>query len=225
MKAIVNFNAADVLILTEISQINRIYDQWIYEDNSYYATPAGYKVNQQTGLMCGYNKMLSHALSDYVLAHFNININDFEGFGAWVTSRGNFTGIGYLGNKVSVLINGARHGVRTPFSELMNQSTFTYLETALPLNAHPYLTRDQFASISLDSALMCKHLFSTSLFDYEKILMSHNAQIHFFVSEGQLIAHYLKEDLSNDAPARELLAHLFIRGLRQKYLNLLEDSV
>lgn len=251
MKAILKFKRADITEhekdiepnesdVCEIEAINH----FVAEHGGYYGRPHGFRMAREGsryfGLCYGCSVYLPQQkndnLRDIVLKHFDIDIAEFDGFAKWLTSGSNFTGIGYNKEHVYVLLDGARHGLKQPFRDIEEKAEWTYLETWLPEDAHPYETRDQYASRSLKNALAARTAYQYEELEYEKLLISLGADEENLMSEDQIIFTYLKcmgivkANIDEYMPETlkalqdDLMSHLEMRGFKEKYENILDKS-
>lgn len=162
MKAIIKFQIDTVLNTLNGDSITHIYDEWSEENRGYYGTSCGSRFHKESNLYCGYTQSCNNKdLASYVKTIFNIDISQFTNFGCWLTSAGNFTGMGHNDNKVIILLNGRRHGVRKPFYHLKDLSTFEYLDTQMP-EAHPYMTREDYEN-SLSQMVISKNSINNNI--------------------------------------------------------------
>lgn len=226
MKAILNFEIDVQLAHEEMSK-------WSKEHAGYYGKPHGVR-QLKSGLYCGYSTKSNEQFVEYVNKTFSIDCQSYDHLGGWLSSGGNLTVIGIKDNKIEVFLDGVRHGLRFPFWYLKENSSWQYLETHMPADCHPYETRDDFASQSLDNLLRCKDLYAKDLYAYEYRLKSLNADNEAFASEyfvvdyyhSSLILDFDYEDLDYEIKIlHDLKAHLHLRGWLPKYVNLAKQSV
>ncbi|SBS29060.1 hypothetical protein MSP8886_01421 [Marinomonas spartinae] len=252
MKAILKFKCTDITEYekdieyneSDVCEIEAI-NGFAAEHGGYYGRPHGFRMayegSRYFGLCYGCTlqilpKRKRQNLRELVLKSFNVDIDVLEAFGCWLTSDSNFTGIGCDSESVYVLLDGARHGVRTPFFEIRWKAEWEYLETWLPHDAHPYDTRDQYANRSLENLKAVKKTYEHEMYEYERLLIEFNAPESEFMSESKIIDLYFNHIENVEKNRNEyhddvldeikdcLSNHLALRGLLEKYKGVLDKT-
>lgn len=208
--------------------IHTVKEWWAREHNGYYAKtlfPLGY-FNFSDG------SIRSHNLSEYVKQRgFDIELYGRAHAYAWKTSGNNLTVVYQEDDHVKVIFDGRRHGVRKPFDN-DKLVEWSYVSSELPEDCPPYLTRDAYASQSLECWQKVEHTFGENVFDKERILLEHvEPDSGMLMPLDEIIQHYLDMGTSEYAiyylgdiwgdVTEDIEAHLSVRGFKEE-LRLLE---